>query len=270
MLKRFIAILLSLIFVLSLSACGKDSDNTSSTGSVDSSSKSPIDIFPSASSDTSSSTLVDNPVSNILYSSEESSSEDESDSGTWKMKLVNKWNTISDEEAPKLVEISSKYAWANDKRFDARAIDAITALCEQAHADGVKLYIISAYRTDATQTRLFNNQVNRELANNPSLTREEAEVEAATAVARPGTSEHQLGLAVDFNSVEEDFEQTKEFAWLDKHAHEYGFIMRYPKEKQDKTAVIYEPWHYRYVGVENAKAIKDSGLCLEEFIEQHK
>ena len=210
--------------------------------------------------------------SDVPYTSSSTPSEPEwkPDLDSWEMRLVNKWNFISDEQAPELVKISSTYAWANDKRFDARAIDAITNLCKAAHADGMDLYIISAYRTDATQTNLFNNQVNRELANNPSLSREEAEIEAATAVARPGTSEHQLGLAVDFNSVEEDFETTKEFAWLSDHAHEYGFIMRYPKDKQDITAVIYEPWHYRYVGVENAKKIKESGLCLEEFIELYK
>lgn len=248
MLKRILSIMTASVFIFCVSAC-KD--------------------LP----DTSSGSEVNNPVSDVPYSSENTSSEEEGykpDLDSWEMRLVNKWNYISDEQAPELVEISSAYAWANDKRFDARAIDAITELCKAAHKDGVKLYIISAYRTDATQTRLFNNQVTRELNNNPSLTQEEAEIEAATAVARPGTSEHQLGLAVDFNSVEEDFEETDEFAWLEEHAHEYGFIMRYPKDKQDITAVIYEPWHYRYVGVENAKAIKDSGLCLEEFIEQYK
>ena len=108
------------------------------------------------------------------------------------------------------------------------------------------------------------------MKSNPSWTREQAEVEAATVIARPWTSEHQLGLAVDFNEVEWWFEDTEQFKWLDAHAHEYGFIMRYPEDKQDKTAVIYEPWHYRYVGIENAKAIKESGLCLEEFVELYK
>ena len=106
--------------------------------------------------------------------------------------------------------------------------------------------------------------------NNKNLTREQAEIRAATAVARPRTSEHELGLAVDFNSVEENFEDTKEFKWLKENAHKYGFIMRYPKENQDLTAVIYEPWHYRYVGIENALEIKNSGLCLEEFLSQYK
>ena len=165
------------------------------------------------------------------------------DFDSWEMKLVNKWNLIHDEQAPELVNISSAYAWANDKRFDARAIDAVTELCKAAHKDGAELYIISAYRTDATQTRLFNNQVNRELQNNPSLTREEAEIEAATAVARPGTSEHQLGLAVDFNSVEDSFRTTNEYSWLVNNCADYGFILRYTEEFRDKTGIIPEPWH---------------------------
>ena len=251
MFKKLIVFILCFVFIFSLSACQKGDLTIISSNKEAGGDQSGVPY----SSDTSSE--PSDPAYNIDFDS-------------WEMKLVNKWNLIHDEQAPELVNISSAYAWANDKRFDARAIDAVTELCKAAHKDGAELYIISAYRTDATQTRLFNNQVNRELANNPSLTREEAEIEAATAVARPGTSEHQLGLAVDFNSVEEDFEETKEFEWLEAHAHEFGFIMRYPKDKQDITAVIYEPWHYRYVGVENAKLIKESGLCLEEFVELYK
>lgn len=221
----------------------------------------------------SSDTPAGGEASGVPYSSDVTSSEEDEnkpDINSWELRLVNKWNTISDADAPELVNISETFAWANDKRFDARAIDAITALCEAAHKDGAMLFIISAYRTDATQQRLFNNEVNAVKRDNPSLSQEQAEVKAATEVARPGTSEHQLGLAVDFNSVEQNFEDTKESKWLEEHAHEYGFIMRYPKDKQDITAVIYEPWHYRYVGVENAKLIKESGLCLEEFVEQYK
>ncbi len=246
MIKKLFSIILCFVFILSLSACADEL------------------------------TIISGDQSGVPYSSDTSSEQTPTDPAysidfdSWEMRLVNKWNTISDADAPELVNISSTYAWANDKRIDARIIDAVTELCKAAHKDGAELYIISAYRTDATQTRLFNNQVTREMNNNPSLSREEAEIEAATAVARPGTSEHQLGLAVDFNSVEEDFEETKEYAWLEAHAHEYGFIMRYPKDKQDITAVIYEPWHYRYVGVENAKLIKESGLCLEEFVKQYK
>ena len=95
----------------------------------------------------------------------------------------------------------------------------------------------------------------------------EAKKVAATIVAVPGTSEHHIGLAVDFNSVEESFENTKAFRWLQENAEDYGFVMRYPKDKKSITKIIYEPWHYRYVGVEHAKAMNDLGLCMEEYLE---
>ena len=98
---------------------------------------------------------------------------------------------------------------------------------------------------------------------------EQAEVEAAKVVARPGTSEHQVGLAVDFNSVEDSFKNTNEYEWLSANCYKYGFILRYTAEKQDKTGIIPEPWHYRYVGVEAATKIHEENICLEEFIEKY-
>ena len=99
------------------------------------------------------------------------------------------------------------------------------------------------------------------------MTRAEAEKKAATIVALPGTSEHHLGLAVDINSVETSFEDTAAFRWLQENAENYGFILRYPKDKQEITKIIYEPWHYRYVGVEHAKTINGLGMCFEEYVE---
>ena len=89
---------------------------------------------------------------------------------------------------------------------------------------------------------------------------------AATIILPPGTSEHNAGLAMDICSLEQSFDKTAEFRWLNEHAADYGFILRYTEEKQDVTKKIYEPWHWRYVGVENAKAIKASGKCLEEYL----
>ena len=106
-----------------------------------------------------------------------------------------------------------------------------------------------------------------DMSRNAVMKPEQVKKFAATISAYPGTSEHELGLAVDFNSVEESFENTREFQWLKTHAAEYGFIMRYAKEKQDITGVIYEPWHYRYVGEKHAKKINQMGYCLEEYIE---
>ena len=100
------------------------------------------------------------------------------------------------------------------------------------------------------------------------LTQEEAEKRAERVVARPKASEHNTGLAVDFNGVSNDFYKTKEYKWLMDNAQKYGFIERYQKKWKDYTGVIYEPWHFRYVGKENAPKIKDSGLCLEEYVEK--
>ena len=275
MIKKLTSILLAFVFIFLLAACGDKPDTGSSApagneqssvpySSTDSSEDKPSSEAPSSSAPSSDTASSDTTSSDETPTGPKTPEEIDFDS--WEMQLVNKWNTISDAEAPALKSISSTYAWSNDKRFDARAIDAVIALCKAAHKDGAKLYIISAYRTDATQTRLFNNEVNSVKRDYPSLSQEEAEIKAATEVARPGTSEHQLGLAVDFNSVEQSFENTKAFKWLQKNCTDYGFILRYSASKLDITGVIYEPWHYRYVGKENAKKIKKSGLTLEEYV----
>ena len=89
-------------------------------------------------------------------------------------------------------------------------------------------------------------------------------------INKPGTSEHNLGLAVDFNYVNLDFENTKAFTWLKENAEDYGFILRYRKDKEDITKVEYEPWHWRYVGKEHAKKINELDMCLEEYIDYLK
>lgn len=99
---------------------------------------------------------------------------------------------------------------------------------------------------------------------------EEAEILAVKWVNKSETSEHNLGLAVDFNNIKTDFENTKEFAWLIENAENYGFILRYRKEKEEITGVSYEPWHWRYVGQEHAKKINELDMCLEEYIEYLK
>lgn len=104
------------------------------------------------------------------------------------------------------------------------------------------------------------------------LSQTEAQKQAATEAAVPGTSEHQLGLAVDlvdasYQVLDEAQASTPAQQWLMAHCWEYGFILRYPAEKQDITGIIYEPWHYRYVGRDHAQAIRQSGQCLEEFLQ---
>lgn len=192
----------------------------------------------------------------------------------WYLKLVNPDNTVNNNFINNVnkATINAKYTSGADssKYLDSRIVDKFNEMCKAALKDNVSLISVSAYRTYSYQNTLYNNRVNRCMNENSNLSREEAKKIAATIVAVPGTSEHHLGLAVDINSVEELFENTKAFRWLQQNAADYGFIMRYPKDKQDITKIIYEPWHYRYVGVEHAKEMLRLDMCLEEYIEYLK
>ncbi len=134
-----------------------------------------------------------------------------------------------------------------------------------AKKDGITLTPYSAYRSYERQK---NNYINltKQYKSQYKLSEEDAARKAATVILPPGTSEHNLGLAMDICNTRDDFANTKEFKWLTENAHKYGFILRYTAEKQDITGIVPEPWHWRFVGVEYAEAIKDSGLCLEEYL----
>lgn len=189
---------------------------------------------------------------------------------SWNLTLVNGKNPLPKGFSTSKEKIKASYARDVGMLFDARAVSYLNAMCAAAEKDGVNLLVISSFRTNARQTTLYNNQVAKQKAKYPEKSTEEIKKIASTISAYPGTSEHELGLAVDFNSVEESFENTRHFQWLKTHAADYGFILRYTKEKQDITGVIYEPWHYRYVGEKHAKKINQLGYCLEEYIEYLK
>ena len=186
--------------------------------------------------------------------------------GQWNLKLVNRQNLLENNTNIQTAKIEARFARDVGMKYDARAVSYLNAMCAAAEKDGVSLLVISSFRLHSRQVTLFQNQLKTVQANNPQLSEQAAIDKAATVVAYPGSSEHELGLAVDFNSVEETFENTKQFAWLQAHAAEYGFIMRYPKSKQGITGVIYEPWHYRYVGKDHASKINQLGYCLEEYV----
>ena len=215
----------------------------------------------SYSSSTSSETSSDSVTANAILGDSTSS---------WNLKLVNGKNSLPKGYSVKTTTIKSAYNAYGYITYDSRAISYLHAMCAAAEKDGIHLSVISGFRTNEKQQSLFNNQVAKQRINNPGLSEEELIKKASTVSAYPGTSEHELGLAVDFNSVEETFENTSQFQWLQAHAEEYGFIMRYAREKQSITGVIYEPWHYRFVGEEHAKRINDLGYCLEEYIDYLK
>ena len=186
--------------------------------------------------------------------------------GQWNLKLVNRQNLLENNTNIQTAKIEARFARDVGMKYDARAVSYLNAMCAAAEKDGVSLLVISSFRLHSRQVTLFQNQLKKVQANNPQLSEQAAIDKAATVVAYPGSSEHELGLAVDFNSVEETFENTKQFAWLQAHAAEYGFVMRYPKSKQSLTGVIYEPWHYRYVGKDHAAKMNQLGYCLEEYV----
>ena len=128
-------------------------------------------------------------------------------------------------------------------------------LSEDAAEEGLNIYIGSAYRSYFEQIDIFNEYVTEYGVN-----------ESDTFSARPGHSEHQTGLTIDCNTIDDAFGETDEAKWLAEHAHEYGFIIRYPLGKEDITGYQYEPWHIRYVGYTVAKEMYKSGECLEEYL----
>ncbi len=134
----------------------------------------------------------------------------------------------------------------------------ITAMVKAAQADGVNLKVWSPFRSYGDQRVLFQNQVNRVNGD---------EALAATVVARPGTSEHNTGLCADFNMASDSFESTPMYTWMVENAENYGFILRYPKDKTDITGVIYESWHWRFVGINTAKEMNQLQMTLEEYVE---
>lgn len=158
-----------------------------------------------------------------------------------------------------LVEIDPKYR-NNDNvtQIHKDIYPYITAMVAAAQADGVDLRVWSPFRSYAIQNDLFQKQVNRVGGD---------EVKAATVVARPGTSEHNTGLCADFNMASDTFESTDMYTWMCENAEDYGFVLRYPKNKQSITGVIYESWHWRFVGINTAKEMNELGVTLEEYIE---
>ena len=139
---------------------------------------------------------------------------------------------------------------------DATAEAAFNEMAQAAAAEGLNIYISSSFRSYEYQNRIYNNYVARD-----------GQAAADTYSARPGHSEHQTGLAFDLNSIDDSFAATPEAAWVAEHAHEYGFIIRYPADKESITGYKYEPWHIRYLGVETATDVYESGLCLEEYLD---
>ena len=183
------------------------------------------------------------------------------------MILVNHTNKMPENYTFETAECGSKTAV--NKTLQTVACNAFLELQKAAAAENVTVWMQSGYRSVEYQKNLYEKKTQYYL--NKGLSQADALKKAAAIVNPPGYSEHNCGLAADLNSPEhtgldEGFENTAAFRWLCQHAGEYGFILRYPKGAEEKTEITYEPWHWRYVGVENAAKINASGLCFEDYI----
>ena len=184
---------------------------------------------------------------------------------SWQLLLVNRWHSLPEDYSVQLVELRNGF------QVDERCYPDLQDMMDDCRAEGLSPVICSAYRTREYQERLYRAETERWLARGYS--RASAETEAGKSVAVPGTSEHQLGLAVDIVDIgnqhlDASQENTAVQKWLMEHSWEYGFILRYPNNKSEITGIIYEPWHYRYVGREYAEELHRLGLCLEEYLER--
>ena len=185
------------------------------------------------------------------------------------MVLVNHTSKMPDDYTFDTKECGS--ATAVNKTLQTVACDAFLSMQKAAAADGVTVWMQSGYRSVKYQTGLYERKTKYYTDQGYDLAT--AKEKAAAVVNPPGYSEHNCGLAADLNSPEhtgldEGFENTTAFRWLCEHAADYGFILRYPKGAEAQTEITYEPWHWRYVGVENARKISASGLCFEDYIAQ--
>ena len=183
-------------------------------------------------------------------------------SGLWYLTLVNKQRELPLDYSVKLAYIPDGY------QMDYRAASYYNKMYSDALKEGIYLNPVSAYRSRSFQQEIFDETV-EDYIYGYGMTRKEAERKTATEVLYPGTSEHNLGLAVDIGSSSGYFADSAAYRWLQKNAHKYGFIERYTASKQSVTGIIPEAWHWRYVGAYHATKIKQSGLCLEEYLAKY-
>ena len=177
--------------------------------------------------------------------------------------LINPWHLLPEDYDPDLETVEYGH------KMDECAAEHLRDMLADCREEGLSPLICSSFRERSKQERLFENDVRKYMYS--GMTEEEAREETARNVAIPGSSEHEAGLAVDIvyagrQILDEDQEDNETQQWLMEHCWEYGFILRYPYDKQDITGITYEPWHYRYVGFEAAEEIMSKGICLEEYL----
>ena len=178
-------------------------------------------------------------------------------SGEWNLVVVNRWNELPEDYDIELMELS------NGQKIDERIYPYLQEMFDAARAEGIFPIVREGYRTAKEQQVIFEEKVQAYI--NEGYSRTRAEKTAKEWVALPGTSEHQLGIAVDINADKAKCSNDEVYAWLAENAYKFGFILRYPQGKTEVTGTGYEPWHYRYVGVDAAQEIYNRNICLEEY-----
>lgn len=176
----------------------------------------------------------------------------------WNLMLVNSQYRIPDDYSVELIRLS------NGEQVDSRIYPDLQEMFDDARGDGYSLFVRACYRSEEDQEDLMEDKI--EAYRQEGYSQREAEHEAEKWVAKPGTSEHELGLAVDINA-EGQTDGNRLYQWLAEHSWKYGFILRYPAEKEEITGIDYEPWHFRYVGKQAAKEMYEQDLCLEEYVQ---
>lgn len=280
--KKAAAVLVSAVLAAALSACSAVSDQTDSTTD---SQNAVSDISVSSDSAVSSDTEVSSQKASSQNASSKNASSANNSSASptkpvsgsvsddWNLILVNIDHPLTEELDDNLIDLTVAKV-AKGKRFDKRAAPDLYKMFEAAKAAGHNLYSRSTYRTFQLQQTYYDAHVNKYMKQ--GMTRAQAEQKTEEYTARPKTSEHHTGLAIDITTNEWEsagkglstsFENTDACKWLKANAHKYGFILRYPKEKESITKIKYEPWHFRYVGVEHATKIYNQGICLEEYLD---
>ena len=169
--------------------------------------------------------------------------------------LVNKYNKLPDNyEIDDLVTLDEEYS-SRGAKIREIAYKNLKVMFDKAREDGINLNVISGYRTSEKQNTLFNNSVKKNGIEH-----------ALMYSAKMGHSEHQLGLAIDINTTQESFKNTNEYKWLKNNSYKYGFIERYKENKENITGFAYEPWHYRYIGIDNATKVFTENITYEEYV----
>ena len=178
----------------------------------------------------------------------------------WNLIVVNRWNELPEDYSVELTELS------NGQKVDSRIYPYLQEMFDAARAEGIYPIVREGYRTAEEQQEILDDKIQSYI--NQGYSQVKAERTAKEWVALPGTSEHQLGIAVDINADKSKCSNEDVYGWLAENAYKYGFVLRYPPGKQKITGTSYEPWHYRYVGEKAAKEIYERGICLEEYFKQ--